>query len=138
VIPALIRKIWEAKLTNSPQVEIWGSTDTRREFTYANDVAKILVNVLESYNEPEPINIGSTQDISIGEVVNLLKKFLSYKGEFYFNDTKPKGQFKKPSSNKKLLKLGLWDMKQYTDISVGLKKTCDWFMGTYPKVRGCI
>ena len=60
VIPALIRKIWEAKISNKPEVEVWGDGTPLREFTYSEDIAKILLFLLENYDRPEPINIGNT------------------------------------------------------------------------------
>ena len=135
VIPALIRKIWEAKINNSPSVECWGDGSSLREFTYSNDIAKILLFLLENYNEKAPINIGNTEEHSIKDVVSLLCKDLEYEGEVVWNTDKPSGQHKKPSSNQKLLDLG-WDRNDYTSLEKGLRKTCSWFKLVYPKVRG--
>ena len=66
VIPALIRKIWEAKINNKKNVKCWGDGTPLREFTYSKDIARILIFLLENYNEPGPINIGSTNEYSIG------------------------------------------------------------------------
>lgn len=135
VIPALIRKIWEAKINGKPSVEVWGDGSPLREFTYSLDVAKILVFLLENYDEPEPINIGNTEEHSIKEVVQMLCGELEYDGKIEWNLTKPNGQFRKPSSNKKLISLG-WKESDYTSLKKGLKKTCEWFRINYPKVRG--
>jgi len=135
VLPALIRKIWEAKINNQPSVEVWGDGSPLREFTYSEDIAKILVFLLENYDEPEPINIGNTEEYSIKEVVWLLCELLNYDGKINWNTNKPNGQYRKPSSNKKLLDLG-WKKENYTPLKEGLKKTCDWFIINYPNVRG--
>jgi len=135
VLPALIRKIWEAKINNQPSVEVWGDGSPLREFTYSEDIVKILIFLLENYNEPEPINIGNTEEYFIKEVVQLLCELLSYDGKINWNTNKPNGQHKKPSSNKKLLDLG-WKKENYTPLKEGLKKTCDWFIINYPNVRG--
>lgn len=135
VIPALMRKIWEAKINNQPLVEVWGDGSSLREFTYSLDIAKILLFLLENYNEPEPINIGNTEEYSIKEVVEILCELLEYDGKIEWNTTKPNGQFRKPSSNKKLLDLG-WKKEDYTSLKEGLKKTCNWFTMNYPNVRG--
>jgi len=135
VIPALIRKIWEAKINNIPFVETWGDGTPLREFTYSGDIAKILMFLLENYNEPDPINIGATAEYSIEEVVSLLCKFLGYEGAIRWNTDMPMGQYRKPSSNKRLLDLG-WSERKYTTLKKGLKKTCDWFIMNYSNVRG--
>jgi GDP-L-fucose synthase len=134
-IPSLIRKIWEAKINNQPLVEAWGDGSPLREFTYSVDVAKILLFLLENYNEPEPVNIGNTEEYSIKEVAELLCELLEYDGKIYWNENKPNGQYKKPSSNKKLIDLG-WNKEGYTPLKEGLKKTCEWFKINYPNVRG--
>lgn len=135
VIPALIRKIWEAKLNNAPYVECWGNGSPLREFTYSEDIARILLFLLDVYNDPEPINIGNTEEYSIKEVVEMICKILEYNGEIVWNEDKPSGQYRKPSCNKKLLELG-WGRKQYTSLEIGLKKTCDWVIMKYPNIRG--
>lgn len=135
VIPALMRKIWEAKINSRSSVEVWGDGSPLREFTYSLDIAKILIFLLENYDEPEPINIGNIEEYSIKEVVQILCDELEYDGKIEWNTTRPNGQFRKPSSNKKLLDLG-WKEDEYTPLKEGLKKTCKWFKINYPKVRG--
>jgi GDP-L-fucose synthase len=135
VIPALMRKIWEAKINNQSSVEVWGNGSSLREFTYSLDIAKILIFLLENYDEPEPINIGNTEEYSIKQIVELLCELLQYEGKIFWNISKPNGQHRKPSSNKKLLDLG-WKKENYTSLKEGLKKTCDWFIINYPNIRG--
>ncbi|MBV03480.1 MAG: GDP-fucose synthetase [Rhodobacteraceae bacterium] len=135
VIPSLMRKIWEAKIKNIPYVECWGDGMSLREFTYSKDIAKILLFLLENYDEAHPINIGNTEEYSIKEVVSLLCENLEYSGEIIWNTDMPSGQFRKPSSNKKLTDLG-WDKEWYTPLKEGLKNTCKWFIINYPNVRG--
>jgi len=135
VIAALMRKIWEAKLNNRPSVECWGTGAPLREFTYSKDIARILVFLLENYNGENPINVGNTEQYSIKQVVELLCEYLEYGGEIIWNIGKPSGQYKKPSSNTKLINLG-WKKEEYTPLREGLKKTCEWFKIKYPNVRG--
>jgi len=135
VIPALMRKIWEAKLNKRTSVECWGDGSPLREFTYSEDIARILVFLLEHYDEPTPINIGSAKEYSIKQVVEFLCEFLEYGGKIMWDTSRPSGQFRKPSSNAKLLALG-WKEQDYTPLKEGLKKTCDWFKMNYPNVRG--
>lgn len=136
VIPALMRKIWEAKLNNKPNVEIWGDGSPLREFTYAGDIARILIKVSEEYNEEQPLNIGNTEEHSIASVAKKLVEYLEYDGKLVFNIDKPSGQFRKPSSNKRLLEKTSWRAEDYTPFDIALKKTCDWFKMAYPNVRG--
>jgi GDP-L-fucose synthase len=136
VIPALIRKIWEAKITNKPNVEIWGDGKPIREFTYSEDIADILIKVSNQYNDPEPLNIGNTEQYSISYVAEKIKTFLDYQGSFIYDLDKPRGQYQKPSSNKKLLEVTSWKKEDYTDFDISLRKTCDWFKLNYPNVRG--
>lgn len=134
VIPAIIRKIWEAKLLNKSSVEFWGDGSPLREFTYAKDIKKILLFLLENYDNKDPINIGNTVEYSIAYIVNLIAKILDYNGEIVWNN-KNNGQLRKPSNNTKLIDLG-WKKEYYTDFEEGLTKTCSWFIKNYPdKIR---
>jgi|TARA_R110000824_G_scaffold125178_5_gene284138 GDP-L-fucose synthase len=134
VIPSLIRKFYEAQITGTPVV-LWGDGKPIREFTFAPDIAHILLHLLENYDDEHPINIGNTDAISILDLALLVKKEIGYTGEIVWDITKPSGQFKKPSSNQKLLNLG-WEKKNYTSLYSGLKKVCKWFKLSYPQVRG--
>jgi GDP-L-fucose synthase len=136
VIPALMRKIWEAKLNNHPTVEIWGDGSPLREFTYSGDIARILLKVAEEYNEEIPLNIGNAEEHSIASIAKKLVEYLEYDGKLVFNTDKPSGQFRKPSSNKRLLEKTSWKIEDYTPFDIALKKTCEWFKATYPNVRG--
>jgi GDP-L-fucose synthase len=136
VIPALMRKILEAKLNKQPTVEIWGDGSPLREFTYSGDIARILLKVSEDYNEEMPINIGNTEEYSIASVARKLVEYLEYDGKLVFNTNKPSGQFRKPSSNKKLLEKTSWKVEDYTPFDIALKNTCEWFKMAYPNVRG--
>lgn len=136
VIPAVIRKVWEAKQNNSPFVEVWGDGSPLREFTYSLDVARILSCwMLHNYDEPDPVNIGATTEVSIKEVVEMVCGFLEYSGKIQWNTDKPNGQHRKPASNQKLIDLG-WKESDYTPFDVALKETCSWFAENYPNVRG--
>ena len=135
VIPAIIRKVWEAKINKQEKVLCWGDGSPLREFTYSEDVAQILLFLMENYNEPEPINIGNTHEYSIKEVVEIICKTLKYEGKIEWQTSEPLGQHRKPSSNRKLLSLG-WKKSDYTPLEKGIKKTCDWFIMNYPNVRG--
>ncbi|MFA6049695.1 MAG: GDP-L-fucose synthase [Candidatus Paceibacterota bacterium] len=136
VIPALIRKIWEAKVASQPEVIIWGDGTPLREFTCAKDAAKIMLVIAEEYKGKEPLNIGSTEEHSIADVARMIARLLDYKGNLNFDTTKPNGQHRKPSSNAKLLELTSWKVSDYTPFTRALRQTCEWFVAAYPNVRG--
>ena len=132
VIPALMRKLYEAKLNNE-NVKIWGDGSPLREFTYSGDLAKILLFFLENYNGADPINVGNTIEISIAEVVRKLADIFRFTGEIEWQTEMPNGQHRKPSDNSKFK--NLCDPR-YTDFDTALRNTAEWFIMNYPKVRG--
>ena len=134
VIPAIIRKIYEAK-NNCDNVELWGDGSPLREFTYAKDISEILLFLLENYNSSEPINIGNTNEISIKKIAEKIAVLLNYKGNIVWNTNMPLGQYRKPSCNKNLLNIG-WKKENYTSLEDGLKSTVTWFLQNYPNIRG--
>jgi GDP-L-fucose synthase len=134
VIPAIIRKIHDAKINKTTPV-FWGNGTALREFTYAADISKILFYLLENYDSEEPINIGTTEERSIESVVTTICDVLGYNGNIVWDNSKPSGQARKPSSNKKLLEIG-WKQENYTSFEDGIKMTCDWYLSNYPNVRG--
>jgi GDP-L-fucose synthase len=135
VIPAIIRKVWEAKINKEPSIVCWGDGSPLREFTYSKDIARILIFLMENYDGPEPINIGCTEEYSIKEIVEIICNIFEYTGKIVWDTNMPSGQHRKPSSNQKLLNLG-WEKKWYTPLEEGLKTTCEWFKVNYPNVRG--
>ena len=136
VIPALMRRIWEAKLSGAPSVTVWGDGSPLREFTYAPDAARILKIVADEYDDPLPLNIGCTEERSIRQVAETLRDALGYSGEIAYDITKPMGQHRKPSSNRRLLELTSWREADYTPFERAIRETSDWFMLQYPNVRG--
>ena len=133
-IPAMIRKIYEAKLNNK-DATLWGDGSSLREFTYSRDLAEILLFLLDHYNDPEPINVGNTNEITIKEAAEIICEIMDFKGKIIWDTTKPKGQHRKPSSNSKLLDLG-WRKENYTNFKKALTKTCEWVILKYPNIRG--
>ena len=137
VLPALIRKMHEAKLNNTAQVEIWGSGKPRREFLYSEDMADACVYLLENrdfkdtydLNEKEirntHINIGTGIDISIKELAELIKETIGFQGELYFNADKPDGTMVKLTDVSKLHSLG-W--KHKVELQDGIKTMYEWYL----------
>jgi len=110
VLPALIRKIHTAKINGVPTVEVWGSGTPLREFLHVDDLSDACLFLMEHYNEPELINIGTGTDISIKDLALLIMKIAGYKGEIKFDSTKPDGTPRKLMDVNKLIALG-WKPK---------------------------
>ena len=133
VIPAVVRKVHNSILDGKPP-RFWGTGSAIREFTYADDIAKALVWMLESYDSPVPLNIGNTDQISIYNLVLKIQNIMGAKQSSIWDDTMPAGQYKKPSSNKRFMRLN--PGFEYTDLDTGLTKMIEWYEKEYPNVRG--
>lgn len=134
VIPALIRKFYEAKIYGYDHVDIWGSGKPLREFTFARDAAKIILWLAEHYNGEAPVNIGNPEQVSIMDLARTIAEEVGYEGDVKFDTSKPDGQYQKPSSNEKLRSIG-WD-GEYTQLREGIRETIKSFQARYPSVRG--
>ena len=92
VIPAMIRKFREAKEQHLPSVTLWGDGSPTREFLYVEDAAEGIALATERYDKPEPVNLGSGQEISIKDLADLIKRLTGYQGAIIWDTTKPNGQ----------------------------------------------
>lgn len=124
VLPALIRKFHEAKINNSPYVEVWGTGTPKREFLHVDDLADAVIYLMNNYDENEPINIGTGEDISINELAELIKEIVGYEGEIRFDTTKPDGTPRKLLDVSRLHSTG-W--KHKIDLREGIKQTYEWY-----------
>ena len=95
VLPALIRKFHEAKENGDKQVTVWGSGSPFREFLFADDLADACVFLMSTYNQNEPVNVGSGTDLTIKDLAELIKKITGFTGEIVFDTTRPDGTPKK-------------------------------------------
>ncbi|MFT3748746.1 MAG: GDP-L-fucose synthase [Agriterribacter sp.] len=118
VLPALIRRIHEAKEHNIPEVTIWGTGSPKREFLYADDLADACVFLMNTYNDREMVNIGVGEDLSIKELAELISEVIGYKGQFKFDTSKPDGTPRKLMNVERLHSLG-W--KHTTPLREGVK-----------------
>jgi GDP-L-fucose synthase len=128
VLPALIRKFYEAKIQNKPTVEIWGSGKPRREFLYVDDLADACVFLMENYNCKDMgifVNIGTGEDLTIKELAEMIKRIVGYQGELVYNSEKPDGASRKLLNVSKLSALG-WQAK--TSLEDGIKMTYEWYV----------
>lgn len=119
VLPALIRKFHEAKASNQPFVEVWGTGSPRREFIYVDDTADACYYLMQNYNEKEFVNIGWGEDITIKELAYLIKKIVGYTGEIQFNSSVPDGTPRKLLDTTKLNSLGF---KPKVTLEEGIKR----------------
>jgi len=106
VVPAMIRKMHEARTCGADQVELWGTGTPRREFIFVDDLADACIFVMQSYNSGEPINLGGGVDVSIRELAHLVEEVVSYKGKLRFDATKPDGMPLKALDSSKLSEMG--------------------------------
>jgi len=125
VLPALIRRFHEAKINNAPQVTIWGSGSPLREFLFADDLAEACYYLMQHYDEPSLINIGTGEDISIKDLALLIKKVIGYEGALTFDSSKPDGTPRKLMDVSKLHKLG-W--KHKVELEQGIKLAYEDFL----------
>lgn len=125
VVPALIRKLHEAVAGNREAVEIWGTGTPRREFMHVDDAADAAVFLLRNWSEAAPINVGTGEDVSIGELAAMIGQVAGFKGQFVFDTTKPDGAPRKSLDAAKLLALG-W--RPSIGFAEGLRQTYDWFI----------
>lgn len=133
VIPSLIRKFYEASLAGT-DVTVWGTGRPLREFTFSRDAARIIWWVAGNYSGEGPVNIGNTEEVSIGDLAGTIGRVMGFKGNIRFDKSKPDGQFRKPSSNGKLKSLGC--EVTYTPLESGLSETVDHFVLNYSRLRG--
>ena len=136
VIPAIMRKMHEAKLNNE-NVVLWGDGSPLREFTYSKDLADILLFLLEHYDKPVPINVGNTQEYSIKKVAEIVAEIVGFNGEIVWDISRPMGQHRKPSDNSRLIELG-WRQENYTNLRKALTETYKWVILNYPNLRGIV
>jgi len=125
VLPALLRKIHEAKRDGAAQVVVWGTGAPRREFLYVDDLAGACRFLLEEYESPEIINVGCGEDITIRELAELICEVAGYKGELVFDTSKPDGTPRKLLSIEKIKSLG-WAPR--TPLREGIEKTYRWYL----------
>jgi len=125
VLPALIRKVHEAKLAGAKEVSVWGSGTPRREFLHVDDLADACFFLLENYDSPEIVNIGCGEDVSIKELAETVCEVLGFEGSLVFDTSKPDGTPRKLMNIGRLLALG-W--KPRFNLREGIRDAHEWFL----------
>jgi GDP-L-fucose synthase len=127
VIPALIRKCVEARQQNLPGITVWGSGRPTREFLYVDDAARAIVLAGERYDKPDPVNIGSAEEISIRELVDRIIEETGFQGEVRWDASKPDGQpRRKLNVERAQREFGFTAMVPFAE---GLRRTVEWYLG---------
>jgi len=125
VIPGLIMRMHKAKLNNDKEFLIWGSGNPLREFLHVEDLAKAIDTIIKSNTSESLINVGSSEEISIKELAEIIKSIVGYEGELNFDSSKPDGNPRKLLDSTKIYQLG-W--RPEIDLITGLNDTYKWFI----------
>lgn len=125
VIPALIRKCVEARDSGAESVDVWGTGTPTREFLYVDDAARAIALATELYNKPDPVNLGSAEEISIKDLVHLIAELVGFKGGITWDHTKPDGQPRRKLNVARAEKE--FGFRATTPFRVGLAETIRWY-----------
>ncbi len=125
VIPALIRKVYEAQQKGEKQLPVWGDGSPTREFLYSTDAAQGIVMATQSYNDSEPVNLGTGYEISIRDLITLICELMEFDGEIVWETDKPNGQPRRCLDTQRALQA--FGFKAQVDFKQGLKNTIDWY-----------
>jgi GDP-L-fucose synthase len=132
VLPALLRKFWEAKAKSAPAVTIWGTGSPRREFLYVDDLADACIHLMRTYSDEAFINIGSGRDVTILELAGIIQKAVGYTGALQFDESKPDGTPRKLLDVSRLRALG-WTAR--IELADGIQRTLSWYRDNQQRVR---
>jgi GDP-L-fucose synthase len=124
VLPALIRRFHEAKVSDAPSVTLWGTGTPRREFLHVDDLARACLLLLESYDDPRPINVGTGADLTIASLTEMVAGIVDWQGEIVWDDSKPDGTPRKLLDVARINAMG-W--KAEIELGAGIRGTYEWF-----------
>lgn len=125
VVPGLIRRAHEAKTSGAPELSIWGTGKAQREFMHVDDCADALVFLMKSYSDARLINVGTGQEVSIGELAQRVCRAVGYEGRLTFDTSKPDGMPRKLLDSTRMLATG-W--RPHTGLDEGLAETYRWYV----------
>jgi len=130
VLPAMIRKFHDAKMSGKGELTLWGTGSPKREFLHVDDLASATVFLMNNYDKPEIVNIGTGEDVSIKELAEMVQRVTGYEGKVLWDTTKPDGTPRKLLDVSRLHGLG-W--KHRIDLPEGLKMTYEWYLANVAK-----
>jgi GDP-L-fucose synthase len=125
VIPALIKKCFDAIQTGADHIEVWGTGAASREFLYVEDCARAIVQATQHYDKPDPVNLGAGREISIRELVELICELSGFRGEIRWDPSKPDGQPRRCLDVSKAEHE--FGFRAQTDFREGLRQTIEWY-----------
>jgi len=125
VIPALIRKCWDAKRARATEIVAWGSGKATREFLYVEDAAEAIVLAAEKYDKPDLVNLGSGEEVAISELLGIIRNLVGYEGGVQWDLSKPDGQPRRCLDTSRAFAEFGWRSK--TPLREGLQRTIAWF-----------
>ncbi len=125
VLPAMIRKFHEARLNKSPEVSLWGTGSPKREFLHVDDLADAAIFLMETYDSPEIVNVGTGEDLTIRELAETIRDVTGYEGAIVFDSSKPDGTPRKLLDVSRLDALG-W--KSRIPLLEGIRSTYSWYL----------
>jgi GDP-L-fucose synthase len=126
VIPALIKKCIDAKVAGEEEIVVWGTGKATREFFYVEDAAKAIVQAMEKYDSPDPVNIGAGFEISILDLIGIIVDLTGFEGRIVWDDSKPDGQPRRMLDTTRAKTA--FGFEATTGFREGLKKTIDWYV----------
>lgn len=127
VLPALIRKFHEAKMAGAPEVVVWGTGSPRREFLHVDDLADAAVTLMQRYDRPEIVNVGTGEDLTIRELAEMVREVVGYTGRLAFDTGKPDGTPRKLLDVTRLKGIG-WSAR--IGLREGIGSTYRWYLGS--------
>ena len=134
VIPALIKKVADAKVQGESFVELWGTGKATREFLYVEDAAEGIVLALLHYEKSDPVNLGSGTEISIKNLIYTISRLMDYKGEIRWDRSMPDGQPRRMLDTSRAKRE--FGFEATTGFEDGLKKTIEWYIKRQNKTLG--
>jgi GDP-L-fucose synthase len=126
VIPAMIRRFLEAKAASQDEVSLWGTGRPSREFLHVDDAAEGIVNALERYDEPVPVNLGAGEEITIAELAGIVAEIVGFEGHVRWNSSRPDGQPRRAVDGSRARQLMGW--KPERPLREGLAETVEWYV----------
>jgi GDP-L-fucose synthase len=126
VIPALIKKCVEAKERGESEVEVWGTGSASREFLYLDDAARGIVDAAERYEGPEPVNLGSGQEILVRDLAEMIARIVGFEGTLRWDANQPDGQPRRQLDTSRAR--DLFGFQARTSFEEGLRRTVDWYI----------
>ena len=124
IIPALLRRFHEAKQAGAQSVTLWGTGTPRREFLFADDLARACLLLMDDYSDPEPVNIGSGEEYTIAETAEIVAKIVGYPGAIHFDSSYPDGTMRKVVDSSKIRAMGWQPLKSFEE---GIRQSYEWY-----------